>query len=70
MGAVIGQHGVDGIRHGVDEGAQEVCGDASCGFLVQFDVDELGDAIDCHQQIEPALCGLDLGDIDVEVAER
>jgi hypothetical protein len=37
---------------------------------VQLDKSELGRAVDCDQQIEPALLGPDLGDIDVEEADR
>ena len=46
MRAVIGGHGVDRVRHGFDEGAQEVTGDAPRGYLVQLNEDELGDPID------------------------
>ena len=69
MRAVIGQHRMDRIGHGLDEGAEEVTGDASRGFLVQFDEGEFGDPVDGNQQIELALCGLDFGDVDVEVAK-
>ena len=60
MRSVVCQHGVDGVGHGLDEGAQEVSGDAPGGLLVQFDERELGDPVDSNQEIEPALSGLDL----------
>ena len=70
MGAVVGKHGMDGVGHGFDEGAQEVSGDPACGFFMQLNEGELGHSIDGDQQIEPALGGLDFSDVDVEVAER
>jgi len=39
-------------------------------FLVQLDEGELAGAVDGHQQVEAALLGPDLGDVDVEVADR
>ena len=68
--AVVGQHGVDPVGHGLDECAQEVTGDAARGFLVQLDKGELGCTVDGNQKVEPALCRVDLGDVDVELAER
>ena len=70
MLAVVGEHGVDRVGHGFDEGAQEVTGDTPCGFLVQVEEGELADPVDGDQQIQPTLSGLDLSDVDVEVAER
>ena len=37
---------------------------------MQFDKGELGGSVDRHQQVELALCGAYLGDVDVEVADR
>ena len=79
MGAVVGQHGVDGVGHSLDEGAEEVACDALRGFLVQFDEGELGGSVDGDQQVKLSLGGVDLGDVaeirricrrDVEIAER
>ena len=61
---------MDRVGHRLNEGAQEVCGDISRGFLVQFDEGELGDLVNGHQEIKPAISGLNFGDVDVEVAER
>ena len=61
---------MDRVRHGLDEGAEEVSGDASCDLLVQLDKRKLGDAVDRDQEIEPAFCGLDFGNVDVEIAQR
>ena len=66
--AVIGQHRVDIVRDGFDEGAQEVGGDVSIGFLFEPDEGQLRGSVDCHEQVELALFGADLGDVDVEVA--
>ena len=68
--AVVGQHGVDLVGDGRGEGPQEVGGDAAGGLLVQLDEGELGRAVDGHEEIELALLGPDLGDVDVEEADR
>ena len=61
---------MDGVGHNFDEGAQEVSGDAARGFFMQLNEGELGHPIDGDEAVEPALGGLDLGDVDLEVAER
>ena len=58
------------VGDGFEQGPQEVRGDPCHGLLVQLDVGELRGAIDRHQQVEPAFLGMDLGDINVEVADR
>ena len=68
--AFVGQHGMDFVRHGFDEGAEEVAGDLPGGFLVQFGEGELRDPVDGDEKEELALLGADLGDVDVEVAGR
>ena len=70
MGAVVGQNGMNLVGDGSHEGAKEVARDPPGGFLVQFDKGELGSSIDGDQQIELALRGVNLGNVDVEVAER
>jgi hypothetical protein len=37
---------------------------------VQFDEGELRGPIDCNDEIELALSGSDLGDVDMEIADR
>ena len=44
--------------------------DPACGLLVQLGEGELRGSIDGDQEIEPALCGADFGDVDMEVADR
>src|SRR5215217_263911 len=58
------------VGHGRDHVAQEVSGDATSGFLVQFRKGKLTRAIDGHKEVELALLGPDLGDLDVEGADR
>src|SRR5690606_11166304 len=68
--AVIGEHRVDLVGHGGSESSEEIAGYSPGGLLVQLDERELAGAINGHQQVEAALLGADLGDVDVEVAER
>jgi hypothetical protein len=68
--AVVGEHRVDLVGHCSSKSPKEVTGDAPGRFLVQLDEGELGRAINGYQQVETALLGTDLGDVDVEVAER
>jgi hypothetical protein len=70
VSAVIGQHGVDLVGDRFDQGSQAVCRDPRGGLLVQLDKGELGGPIDCHEQVKLAFLGANLGDIDVEVADR
>jgi hypothetical protein len=69
LDAIVGQHRVDPVRHGLDQMAQEVAGDARDRLLVQFDEGELAGAVDGDEEVEFALLGADLGDVDVEVAD-
>ena len=41
VGAVVGQHSVDLVGHGLDQGMQEVRGDAGGGFGMQLGEGEL-----------------------------
>ena len=40
------------------------------GLLVQLDVSEPGGAVDADEKIQFAFCGLNLSNINVEIAER
>ena len=68
--AVVGEHGVHAARQGLLQGAQEVGGDARGGALVQLGKGERRGAVDGDEEVELALLGPDLGDVDVEVADR
>lgn len=70
LDAIIGKHGMDGVRDRFDQVAQELGGDHLAGFLVQFDKSELACPIDRDEQAQLALGGLHFGDVDVEVADR
>jgi hypothetical protein len=70
LNAVVGKHGMDLVGNGFDQRLQEVRGHAHGGFLVQLDEGELGGPVDRHEQVEPAFLGTDLGNVDVEVADR
>ena len=49
---------------------QKVARDAGGCFLMQFDKGEFAGAVDGNEEMELALLSADLGDVDVEVAER
>ena len=70
VGAVVGEDGVDFVGDDLDQLAQEVGCDASGGARVQFGIGELADPIDGHEHVELAVLGPDLGDVDVEIADR
>jgi hypothetical protein len=64
--AIAGEHGVDGVGHGGHQGVQEVGGDAAGGLAVQLGEGELARAIDGDEEVEPALLGAHLGDVEVD----
>ena len=61
---------MDLVGDGSDEVAKEVAGDPARGLLVQLGEGELGGAVDGDEEVELALLGSDLGDVDVEEADR
>ena len=70
LDAIVGEQGVDPVGHGLDQGMEEVGRDLACRLLVQLGKGELAGAIDGHEQVELASLGADLGDIEMEVADR
>jgi len=68
--AVVGQHRMDLVGDRSGQVAKEVGGDARAGLFMQFDEGELRRPVDRHEQVEPALRGPHLGDVDVEIADR
>ncbi len=68
--AVVSENRMDLVGHSPDEGAQEVAGNLRRGLLVQFHIGELARAIDGNEQVELALFGAHLRDIDVKIADR
>lgn len=59
-----------GIRDGRDQRAEEVGGDRTGRLLMQLNEGELARSVDGYEQTELALFGADLGNIDVELADR
>ena len=70
VGPVIGEDGVDLVGDGGDQPAQEVPGRAARHLLMQLDESELRGSIDGDEEIELALGGSNLGDVDMEIADR
>src|SRR5579864_6102487 len=68
--AVVGQHGVNPIRHPRDQVSQEACSGRPIGLLMQGNEGELGGAVDRHEEVELALLGTNLSNVDVEIADR
>ena len=68
-GAVVGENGVNFIRDGLDEFLQKVGGLAPSRPFHQPGEGELGGAVDGDKEVELALGGAHLGEIDVEVAD-
>jgi hypothetical protein len=69
LDAVVGQHGVDAVGHGLDQVAQEPGGLHLPCAVHEADEGELARAVDGHEQTQLALPGADLGQVDVEVAD-
>ncbi len=70
LNSVVFQYGMDCIRNGFDQIAQELgCGHLAC-LCVQFDVGKLGRPVDGDKEVELALGGLNLSNINVKIADR
>ncbi len=65
VGSIVGEHGVDLVRHGRDQRPQEVPRHLPCGFLMPLGKGELAGAINGHKQVEPAFFRVHLGDVDM-----
>lgn len=50
LDAIVGQHGVDGLRHGSDHIAQELGGEHPACFQLQFHKGELAGPVDGQEQ--------------------
>ena len=70
MGSVVGKDRVDLVRDGLNERTQEVCGVAPGDSLAEFDKGELRGTVDGDKEIELALGGSNLRDVDMEIADR
>ena len=69
VGAVVGEHRVNGVGNRGDQGSEEVASDAPGSALMQLGIRKLAGSINGYKEIEFALLGPDLGDIDMEVAD-
>ena len=65
MGAIIGQHDADLVRHGFDKVPQEITCSFAKGFAMKLDEGEFARAINGHEEIEPAFRRLHFGNVDV-----
>ena len=70
VGSVVGKNRVNPVRDSLDQPAQEICGVASRDRLAELDKGELRGPVDRDEEIELALGGSNLGDIDMEIADR
>ena len=70
MGSVVGKDRVDLVRDGLNQPTQEVCGVAPRDRLAEFDKGELRGPVDGDKEIELALGGSNLRDVDMEIADR
>jgi len=69
VSSVVCEDGVNFVRHQAHEGAKEVGGILALGSFHEACEGELGGSINGHEEIELALCGSHLGQVDVEVAD-
>jgi hypothetical protein len=70
VGSVVGEDGVDLVGDSLDQVAQEARGGAAGHLLMQFDEGELRRSVDCDDEMELALRGSDLGEVDMKIADR
>ena len=70
VGAVVGEHCVHLVGHGLDKVPEEVACDPPRGSSMELNEGELGRAVDGDEQVEPPFRRVDLSQIDVKVAER
>lgn len=66
---MIGKYSVNLIWYGCGEVLYKVGSNFVCGFFVQFNEGEFGCLVDCYQQVQIVLFGLNFGQIDVEVVD-
>lgn len=69
LNAIVGQNGVDAIRHGFQQIFEELPRGAPLGLVDQLSDRELARAVDANEQVELAFGGLHFGNIDVERAD-
>ena len=70
LNAVIGEHGVDAVGNGFNERVEEGGSGPHIRLLDELAHSELGGPVDGHQQVKLAFGGPQLGQVDVEEADR
>ena len=70
VGCVVGEDGMDLVRDDGDQAAQEVPGGAARHLLMQLDEGELRRSVDGDDEVELALRGSNLGEVDMKIADR
>jgi hypothetical protein len=70
LNAVIGENGVDFVGDRFNEGCQEGRRGHPVCFFSELSEGEFAGPVDGHEEEELSLRGLDLGDVDVEEADR
>ena len=70
VGSVVGEDGMDLIRDGGDQAAQEVPRGATRHLLVDLDEGELRRSVDGNDEVELAVSGSNLGEVDMKIADR
>ncbi len=68
--SVAGGHAVDPARNGFNERVQEAGSGLHIGFFDDLDHSELRRPVDGHELVELAFGDSDLGQVDVEEADR
>ena len=59
---------IDPIGHGFEHVLQELSGSLSVSRCNELSGGKLGRSIDAHKEIEPALCSLHFGNVDMKKA--
>ncbi len=70
LDAVVGEDGMDLVRHSCNQVAQELSGLHLASRRMQLGVDELRGAVDGHEQPQLALFSADFGDVHMKVPDR
>ena len=70
LDAVIGQHGVDPVGHGICQSVQKSYRGFGIGLLLEPGEGELRGSINRHEHVEFAVLGAQLSNVDVEEANR
>ena len=66
LDAIVGQDGVDLVRHGLKHVLQELPGRLSVSCCNELSDGKLGRSVNAHKEIELAFGRLHLGDVDME----